>query len=134
MEVEVKVDLIERIKTHIKEHKEAYITGGIVGATALIIGIFVGKKFVSSEIVEELAEVVAPAVFNNHNIVDNSTTIVGRSKMSKIVSLDGTDKWFISQAEAARHLGVSPVAITKHLNDGDTLPGGISLTRRGIAA
>jgi hypothetical protein len=122
---------IEKIKQHVKEHKEAYITGVV----SFITGAAVGAVCLSPQ----GRNVIGSVFINGHNnkVVNNTNVFVGGGRMSKIVSYidkEGKEHWFQSQAEAARHLGVTTTDMSHHLNQGRSLPNGATLTRRGLAA
>lgn len=65
----------------------------------------------------------------------NNTYVGNGNTMSKIISCDQTGEWFRSQAEAARHFGITESALSKHLNKGEAIPNFAgSFTREGLAA
>jgi len=133
------------IKAHIKKHRVAYAFGaGIVvaGITCAIMrrnsseAGFLAKDVDAAGFLAK-PQGVSSCVFGDSNTVaiDASTTNnFGCKALSYIVSLDGTDQWWESQADAARALNLHEPDVSKHLNHGKPLPNDVSLTRRGIAA
>jgi hypothetical protein len=75
----------------------------------------------------------SPFVFGKNNSIGNTTNVNGKNPLSYIVSIDGSDRLFPSQADLSRATGISEPNISKHLNHGKPLPDGMSVTRRGIA-
>ena len=103
--------MFEKIKTHVKEHKEAYIVGGI--SIVACVGVWiVARKTVEAPRVSNQATQIG--------VVNRSTQVViemvERSTPSKPVHLVGTDLYFPSLSEASRKTGHSLPMLSKHIN------------------
>lgn len=141
----VRTDLKEKksnkLKKHLKKHKTKYYCGvtaiGVATITVIIMkkNLSLGGWITSQR--SDAAGLLANSQVNvgsNFSVINNNNYGKGCNSLSKIVSLDGTNKWWVSQAEAARELGISEMDLSRHLNCGRSLPNGLSLTRRGIAS
>jgi hypothetical protein len=131
------------IKEHIKKHRVAYAFGaGIVvaGITCAIMrrnsseAGFLANDVDAAGFLAKPQGVSSFVLGDNNSNIGNTTNNYGCKALSYIVSLDGTDRWWDSQAGAARDLGLHEPDVSKHLNHGKPLPNDVSLTRRGIAA
>jgi hypothetical protein len=132
---------MNKIKTHIKKHKSKYlfISGGITfaGITILIMrrtpfgDHLSGQWRDATTFVDKSQTVNNSSLFNSH--IGPITNNYDSKRLSYIVSLDGSDKYWLSQSDAARETGISEPRLSRHLNYGDPFNGDISFTRRGIA-
>lgn len=137
----------ERVKEHIKKHKATYsfVAGGVLFAsfTAILMrGKYSLGGYGYNQREDQLMDIGslqanASPLFSNV-INNNTTTIYDTVKpLSKIVADLDKDRWWPSQAEAARELGESPANISRHLNHGRPLSGpnsDVLLSRMGIAS
>lgn len=134
----------ERLKEHWQRNKKVYIGVGI-GVAGLAVGFGVGFKLAKYINAKKLAEVAASsavlvsnttAINGSNNVVKNVTKIANHvdhlSYISKIIWPDGTEKILDTQAEVARFLGVSEADLSKHINHGRSLPGGVQVIRMGV--
>jgi hypothetical protein len=119
-------DRLEKIKTHLEEHKEAYIVGGF-GIIAVVITA-IGVRRLSSP------GMVVNAANNTLTLADRVTVnnFDAVKRLSYIVRLKDTDLYWEAQADVAKALGYSEKAISHHLNRGKPLPGGEELVRVGV--
>jgi hypothetical protein len=131
--------IIHKVKEHVKEHKEAYITGvTVAGITYLIMRdqrLFCGEECAKEVLRRSTYQntTIMGSNFvggNNYGTVTNNHVPRG---LSYIVSQDGTNNWWISQADYAREKGLFESTVSMHCNHGRPLPNGESLSRRGVA-
>lgn len=76
--------------------------------------------------------IVSSVLSNSLNTTINVTERI--NPLSYIIREDGTDSWWISQADLARERGYYEGDISKHLNWGKPLHDGASYSRMGIAS
>lgn len=105
--------------------------------TSVIIKSSCGRLIDQGRVADDLST-NTQMIMGSHFVAgrDNNITMnnVPVKRLSYIVSQDGTDKFWRSQAEAAQYLGISENRISEHLNRGEPLAGGISLTREGVSS
>lgn len=103
--------MFEKIKAHVKEHKEVYIVGGIGLAACVGVWIIASRSGESSHV---------SAQANQIGVVNRNTQViiemVERSTPSKPVHLVGTDLYFPSLNEASRQTGHSLSKLSRHIN------------------
>ena len=103
---------MNKIKTHLREHKNTYILVG-AGAATVTAGFFLGVRASKSE-----AQVVQKVIQIGAGNRANPTIInmIERSNPSKPVHLVGTNLYFNSLNEAARETGHSLSMISRNVN------------------
>lgn len=99
--------MFEKVKTHFKEHKEAYIVGGL-GVIACV-GVWYFSR--NSTVTEVNAQIGL-----KNDITKVIIELPERSTASKPVHLVGTDLYFASLSEASRKTGHSLPMMSKHVN------------------
>ena len=102
-----------KIKQHFKDHKEAYIAGGVCLATGVVIGavtILVVKKGGNQTTVAEMTNIVA---WKPKQIIDVYIEALGDP--GNVVQDLTTGTVYASQGQAARALGAYPSDMSKHL-------------------
>ena len=129
---------IDKIKKHFEENWKIYagdgIGLGVAGISALIVRTNVNSPTrLSRRSAHQLALAGVEQVNVGSHVFNAPVTNNFVNHLSYIVSQDGTDNWWRSQAEAARALGISSSRISDHINHGAPLAGGISLTRQGVS-
>lgn len=143
---------IEKIKTHLKENKAAYITGAVCLVVGVVSGVFISRKINTSYNENQFRsedrlltkDSVEDRLLTNTQTITGSNYVGGDNygsitsnppahQLSYIVQQDGTDNWWRSQADYARERGVFESDVSKHLTTGKPLPNGETLSRRGIA-
>lgn len=105
---------INKIKTHVKEHKDLYIgvgVGVVIGATAVTLLKCRAITVANAELVQNVTQVNVG--WGNTQAVIN---LIERSTPSKPVHLVGTNKYFASLGEAARETGHSLAKISRNVN------------------
>jgi hypothetical protein len=124
---------VGKIKDHIKEHKITYITGGICLFTGAVIGgvvTFMNLPKNEWTPLEEYVNGVAAIIQGNR--MKNCNTYQTISMYGNVLGRPGTPvvdtttwKRFESETLAAKSIGATPSAMSKHLNDdgGYTLKG-----------
>lgn len=116
---------IEKLKNHIKTHKEAYITGGVclvVGAATILI---VTKKS------DALIKVTARGIFYKSPIT--AGVVIPQGHPGYVVQNTSTGEIFMSQAQAAKAVGVQPSVMSSHLNGKTPDVSGYIFERLGVA-
>ena len=101
-----------KIKQHFKDHKEAYIAGGVCLATGVVIGavtILVVKKGGNQNTLAEMNNIVA---WKPKQIIDVYIEALGDP--GNVVQDLTTGTVYASQGQAARALGVPPYYMSKH--------------------
>jgi hypothetical protein len=132
---------MSKIKQHFKKHKTIYIAGGssifFAGITYLIMrdlrGGRIHDQITGADVfTTNLNKVSHSFVSESFNVTTNNYH--GVDRLSYIVSQNGTDNWWRSQADAAKALNISEAALSKHLNHGDSIIGrpDLSFTREGV--
>lgn len=102
-----------KIKQHFKDHKEAYIVGGVCLATGVVIGavtILVVKKGGNQTTVAEMTNIVA---WKPKQTIDVYVEALGDP--GNVVQDLTTGTVYASQGQAARALGAYPSDMSKHL-------------------
>lgn len=110
---------MSKIKQHFKDHKEAYIAGGVCLATGVVIGavtILVVKKGGSPNTVAEINNIVPKQIiaWKPKQIIDVYIEALGDP--GNVVQDLTTGTVYASQGQAARALGVSPSLMSQHLS------------------
>lgn len=103
-----------KIKQHFKDHKEAYIAGGVCLATGIVIGavgVLVVKKGGNQTTVAEMTNIVA---WKPKQIIDVYIEALGDP--GNVVQDLTTGTIYASQGQAARAIGVSPSTMSQHLS------------------
>lgn len=110
---------IDKVKTHIQEHKTVYIVGAtclVVGAIGTLTAINVkgmsGNISVTGNIGGDVVAVTGKSNTVNKVVVE----LIERSTPSKPVHLVGTNLYFNSLGEAARETGHSLSMISRNVN------------------
>lgn len=106
---------VQRVKNHFRENWKYYAIGG----ACLLVGSVVTYGVTRQQALSKVS--VDPKVDVKYNWKPNVTqnvivTFEERSNLSKPVHLVGTDRYFNSQSEAAKQLGISKALLSKHLN------------------
>lgn len=100
---------MSKIKQHFKDHKEAYIVGGVCLATGVVIGIVVTLRKNSV-----LVDVNSIRVLSSG---DNNTFIVAANgDPGNVVRCVEDNVLYPSQNAAARALNVNKATVSQHLN------------------
>lgn len=135
---------IEKIKEHFKKHKEAYIAGASCGIVFAGITMYImrkqclfsgmgtaadGKGLGTAESKMNIVSSSLSNSLNNTNITNN----FGKKQLSYLITTEGRDAPWLSQNAVARDTGIDKADISRHLNWGKPLPGGLELSRIGIA-
>lgn len=104
---------IDRVKSHLRENKKAYIAG----AAGLAVGVvsvgtaFLLNKDYEAQIVQQVKQIAWRA--NSNQVVINLTE---KSTPSKPVHLVGTNLYFDSLSDASRKTGHSLPKLSRHVN------------------
>jgi len=106
---------IAKIKQHVKDNKQIYISCGVTGVVAVIGTLLLVDQKGSPQIVTK-AIGWRPRAETNHVTV----TLIERSTPSKPVHLKGTSLYFNSLSEAARETGHDLSAISRQINGHST--------------
>ena len=105
--------MFEKFKAHVKEHKEAYIVGGIGFVACVGVWIIASRSNGGERtIVTKEINQVAVGYRNTQVVIE----MVERSTPSKPVHLVGTDLYFPSLNEASRQTGHSLSKLSRHIN------------------
>ena len=138
--------MLEKIKQHVKDHKEAYIVGvTFASVTCLYMRVYecsavkhMPKKCCGR--ITDQSQTNIDSYFsgggieviggNNYGNVFNKTS---SKSLSYIISQKGTDNWWRSQADYARERGLSEADVSKYFTKGRPLPNGETLIREGVA-
>jgi hypothetical protein len=121
---------IEKIKQHVKEHKEAYIVGAIGAGVAA--GTWLVMRDTDSQSIRDAIGVPARGAIGvpgerivNQNIISgknnvlNSVSYISANRQgppSWVVRCKETGEIFTSQKSAAIEMGLSPSHLSNHLN------------------
>jgi hypothetical protein len=97
-------EIRDRVQTHVKEHREAYI-GVAVGG--LIVGACMRRPI---QIAPNIAPVIAPVITNN-NVVISALGDPGN-----VVECVETGMKYASQGQLARTIGTSATNVANHLH------------------
>jgi hypothetical protein len=102
----------DKIKKHFRDHKEAYITGGV----CLVVGAAVTYLVVKGNTDPELDESIKliNTITGDHNTI--ITQIVRRGHPGDIVRCIETGEVFASKNRAAAMNGISATALRNHLS------------------
>jgi hypothetical protein len=132
-----------KIKRHFKKYKYIYVGGGVViaGITLVIMRqkSLDGYSRPASELmgIPVLSQTSVQSFSGSKNHVKDSfnrTTINYVNRLSYITKEKGTDRWWTTQADAAKAIGSSTSDVSKHINHGKPLPNGVELERMGVKA
>lgn len=106
---------IEKIKNHIKEHKEAYIAGTLAGITCFIMGGIASQR-ISRGITVTTKD--GFTVLGKNVVMDNVSYISAHRQgpPSWVVRCLETGAIFTSQKSAASEMGIDASNLSKHLN------------------
>lgn len=109
----------ETIKTHFREHKEAYIVGGVCLSFATITALIM--RDIKSQHISHGSSVTAKRGISvlGKNVVMNNVSYISAHRQgppSWVVRCLETDKIFTSQNSAAEAMDLSSSEISKHLN------------------
>lgn len=105
----------DKIKKHFRDHKEAYITGGVclvVGAAVTYL-VVKGNDLNRVEVSPTITQLLSWKPNATQNVV---VELVERSTPSKPVHLVGTNLFFSSINEASRETGHTLSTISKNVN------------------
>jgi hypothetical protein len=120
----------QNIKNHLKNNKTVYITGAI----CLVVGA-AGTLLYSQKVVASSQEAKNIALVNWKTLTfQQQTTIVelpSRGHRGNVILNDKTGRVYGSQNEAAKNLGVSSSAISRHLHGDWESVNGTTLTNLG---
>ena len=116
-------DVVSRVKTHVKKHKEGYITGGVFVALAGITVLIVRNQHqcISSSVTGTAGHSVT-VTGHNIEIKDNTLNMVSyisserQGPPSWVVRCVETDQVYTSQRNAAIAMEIAESNISKHLN------------------
>lgn len=114
-----------RVKTKIKENKGAVITGIICLTVGAAIGFIARDKIGVKGIQINL--------FSPHAQNIMQTILERKGHPGYVVRCIETGKKFASQGDAARKLGISPAALSSHLNGKTASVSGMTFERLGEA-
>lgn len=121
---------IDRIKKHLKDHKEAYIVGGVM----LIAGVVIGVVFKSSPTAVQKANIQGLVNWKPVQTLEQTTVLVRRGHPGYIVKCLETGELFASQRRASDLLNLNLSDLSKHLNGGLESVKGLHFERLGEAA
>ena len=119
----------DKIKKHFRDHKEAYITGGV----CLVIGAAVTYLVVKGHADAELDESVKilNRINGDHNTI--VTILERRGHPGNMILCNETGEVFASQNRAAELLGLSATSLSRHLRGDNPHAGGFTFTNLGEA-
>lgn len=99
-----------KVRQHIKEHKAAYITGGI----CLVVGAAGSAAYFVSK--PDIIQVARQINVFSPNSKQHVIQFIERSTPSKPIHLVGTQKYWDSISAAAKDTGVDRALISKNIN------------------
>lgn len=119
----------ERIKRHIKKHRVAYSVGGVVviAGTFFMLGRYVGMRSGPN------AWLNAKKIVIKDNIFLIRTYVRQQGPPSWIIECIETGDKFVSQAAAAREMGLSKAEISQYFNGNRHNVGGYTFARLAMA-
>jgi len=114
----------EQFKTHVVKNKERYIGAlAIVGTNVL--------WYLATKNNGNTTEIDVKGDHNSVAVTNVGTQNFHAPKRLSYIVTDG-ERWWQTQREAARALGVYPTDVSKHINHGQELKDGITLERVGV--
>lgn len=113
---------IEKVKAHLKEHKVAYIAGG-VGVAAGVVVTLALKSDIK----------VTGIIIGKNNTLNQTTLLVRRGHPGNVIRCIQTGEVFASQGRAAEAMGISPSNLSQHLNGKYAHAGGYTFENLGEA-
>lgn len=119
----------DKIKKHFRDHKEAYITGGVclvVGAAVTYL-VVKGDKILESDEAVKLINIIK----GDHNTI--ITVLERRGHPGNMLLCNETGEVFASQNRAAELLGISATTLSRHLRGDNPHAGGFTFTNLGEA-
>lgn len=125
----------DKIKKHFRDHKEAYITGGV----CLVVGAAVTYLVVKGSDVLECDETVTlvnnfQGLFYKSPITNDITQlVVRRGHPGFMIQCNETKTVFASINQAAKEMGFSAGNISSHLSGKNAHVGGYTFTNLGEA-
>ena len=128
-----KVNLMfDRVKQHVREHKEAYVVGLIATGTCLIM-----RDIVSQSINRDVIVVAGrDAIVARKKIAMHNVSFISADRQgppSWVVRCLETGDVFKSQRTAARELNVTPSNLSRHLNGLQDTAQGLHFERIAMA-
>jgi hypothetical protein len=126
---------IERIKQHMKDHKEAYITGGVCVVVTAAVTYLIIKHDTVLETDESVALVnnIKGLFYKSPVTNDITQIVVRRGHPGFIVKCNETGTIFASISQAAKEMGISASNISQHLKGKYDHAGGFTFTNLGEA-
>ncbi len=131
---------LDKVKKHVEEHKVTYIScAAVAGITYLIMrdqsmsDLLRGQSLDPTSLEDKSKSITVSQNFGVIHQGDNITN-VNVKRLSYIVRDDTSNRWWSSQSEAARDLGISECRVSQHLNHGAPLENGVSLSRMGVSS
>jgi hypothetical protein len=95
---------IEKVKTHVKDHKELYIGIGIGVAVTTVIAVVACNKVNVSQV-----------VIGNNNHLEQTTLLIRRGHPGFVIKCNETGEVFASQKRAAEAMDLSVTTLARHL-------------------
>lgn len=124
-----------KIKQHFKNHKEAYITGGVclvVGAAVTYLVIKGHDVFDSDESVT-LVNNFQGLFYKSPITNDITQLVVRRGHPGFVIQCNETKTIFASISQAAKEMGISASNLSSHLSGKNAHAGGFTFTNLGEA-
>jgi hypothetical protein len=114
--------VFDKIKAHFERNKTRYYIGSIVGVAGITCIIMRGQSSVvrnaaSEGVTDLLSSSVRPLAFFSKQIVNIVTVIEreGRGHPGYLTICEETKEIFRTQGAAARHIGVTATAMSRHM-------------------
>ena len=125
----------DKIKKHFKDHKEAYITGGV----CLVVGAAVTYLVIKQDQILESDETVSlinnfQGLFYKSPITNDITQlVVRRGHPGFLIQCNETKTIFASINQAAKEMGLNAGNLSSHLHGKNPHVGGFTFTNLGEA-
>ena len=131
---EIKNNIKENIKdnavvNHVKANQNVYILVGAIAGTLVASNYYYTAKIDAGTVTNTVTagDVGGDLTIAGRDVINN---FHAPKRLSYIVS-DG-ERYWDTQASAAKELGDTAVNVSRHLNHGADLPSGAKLTRKGV--
>lgn len=125
----------DKIKKHFRDHKEAYITGGVclvVGAAVTYL-VMKGDDILASDETVTLVNNLQGLFYKSPITNDITQLVVRRGHPGFVVQCNETKTIFASINQAAEEMGLSASNLSQHLNGKQTSVHGFTFTNLGEA-
>lgn len=103
---------LEKVRQHLRENKTVYVAGVVCLVTGAAGALLLAGK-ADVDVNSQIKQILSYKPEAHQTVV---VVLEEKANLSKPVRVKGTDKIFASQNEAAKHLGVPPSLLSRHLN------------------